>query len=150
MHFLFIALVVIMAGTLLLAKTKKDGLGKFFSFIAWFNIIVGFLLFIFVLCGGACMMVHHCKYAEDGCKQTDMKCHQKNMKAGNCFFSKHFGCCGTSDENCKMIYIMSDNETTCDSMMKKDCMKECMKKPGCDSVISSCHKKMIMIKKEKN
>jgi len=59
MHLLAISLLSILAGTLLLAKFRKDMAGKFFVFISWFFIVVGFILFIGFIAGGICRMSHH-------------------------------------------------------------------------------------------
>lgn len=59
MHFLAISLLTILAGTLLLARFKKESPGKFFNFIAWFFIVVGFLLFLAAIGAGICRMKHH-------------------------------------------------------------------------------------------
>jgi len=39
---------------LLLAKTRKEELGKLFAYISWFFLVVGFILFI----GNICVMTH--------------------------------------------------------------------------------------------
>jgi heme A synthase len=43
-----LALLALVAGMYLLDKTKKEGLGKFFNFIAWVVIVVSLLI---LLCG---------------------------------------------------------------------------------------------------
>ena len=58
MHFLLISLLAILAGTLLLIKTKKEALGKFFVFISWFFIVVGFALFLCFI-GGSIFRISH-------------------------------------------------------------------------------------------
>ena len=77
MHLLAISLLTILAGTLLLAKLKKEALGKFFTFISWFFIVVGFLLFIGFIGGGICKMTHGCKTGQSCCPQEMMmkECH---------------------------------------------------------------------------
>ena len=70
MHLLVISLLAILAGTLFLAKLKKEPLGKFFTFIAWFFVVVGFLLFIGFIGGGICKMTHcyksgHSEYRQE-------------------------------------------------------------------------------------
>jgi hypothetical protein len=72
MHFLAVSLLAILAGTLLLAKTKKEGLGKFFKYISWFFVVVGFVLFIGFLAGGICKMSHCCKGGQNECRQEMM------------------------------------------------------------------------------
>ena len=59
MHFLAVSLLAILAGTLLLAKFKKEPMGKFFSFISWFFIVTGFILFIGFMTGGIMKMTGH-------------------------------------------------------------------------------------------
>ena len=59
MHLLVISLLTILAGTLLLAKFRKDMPGKIFVFISWFFIVVGFILFIGFIGGGICKIAHH-------------------------------------------------------------------------------------------
>ncbi len=86
MHLLFISLVTIFAGTLLLAKFKKDQPGKFFAFISWFFIIVGFMLFIGFIAGGICRMSHHGCMGRPGCQ------HEMMMKQGGPGMPD--GCCG--------------------------------------------------------
>jgi hypothetical protein len=61
MRLLVISLLTILAGTLLLAKFRKEAAGKFFSFISWFFIVTGFVLFIGVL-GFGTWRVSHCGY----------------------------------------------------------------------------------------
>ncbi|MCX6285411.1 MAG: PepSY-like domain-containing protein [Bacteroidetes bacterium] len=60
MHLLAISLLTILAGTLLLAKFKKEIQGKFFVYISWFFIAVGFILFLICIAGGICKLKHHC------------------------------------------------------------------------------------------
>jgi hypothetical protein len=59
MHLLALSLLTILAGTLLLAKFKKDMTGKFFDYIAWFFIVTGFVLFIGFIGGGIFRVAHH-------------------------------------------------------------------------------------------
>jgi hypothetical protein len=72
MHFLAVSLLSILAGTLLLAKFKKEPLGKFFAFISWFFIVVGFILFIGFMTGGICKMTRHCCNGKPECKREIM------------------------------------------------------------------------------
>jgi hypothetical protein len=59
MRLLVISLLTILAGTLLLAKFRKDMIGKVFVYISWFFIVVGFILFIGFIGGGICRLAHH-------------------------------------------------------------------------------------------
>jgi hypothetical protein len=79
MHLLAISLLSILAGTLLLAKFKKEMPGKFFSFISWFFIVVGFILFIGFVAGGICKLAHHCSACKASCQQEMM---MKNCNPG--------------------------------------------------------------------
>src|SRR5271157_5234525 len=102
MHFLAISLLAILAGILLLAKFKKDGLGKFFSFISWFFIVVGFVLFIGFIAGGIYRMSHFHKMCPNECRQEMM------MRG------PHHGFWGPEQAPCCMKH---------DSMMKPSCCK---------------------------
>ncbi len=77
MHLLFIALLTILAGTLLLAKTKKEELGKFFLLISRFFIIVGFTLFVLFIVGGIWMMAHHGRAGHPGFRHEMMMRHMR-------------------------------------------------------------------------
>jgi len=75
MHVLVVSLLAILAGTLLLAKTKKEDLGKFFVNISRFFIIVGFVLFIGFFIGAICRMAHHGKPGHSGIRHEMMMRH---------------------------------------------------------------------------
>lgn len=102
MHFLAISLLAILAGILLLAKFKKDGLGKFFSFVSWFFIVVGFLLFIGFIAGGIGRMSHMHKMGPPEWRHEMM---MKDFHHGMCP-------CGPMEKPCCMKH---------DSMMKSCC-----------------------------
>ena len=72
MHFLAVSLLSILAGTLLLAKFKKEPLGKFFAFISWFFIVAGFILFIGFMTGGIMKMTGHSSADRHGCRNEMM------------------------------------------------------------------------------
>lgn len=101
MHFLPISLLAILAGTLLLIKIKKDGLGKFFAFISWFFIVVGFILFIGFITGGISRMAHMGKMGHPECRhEMMMKRWQHGMYHGSwCPAQK--GCCMQYDSTMK-------------------------------------------------
>lgn len=77
MQLLFIALLTILAGTLLLAKTKKEELGKFFLLISQFFIIIGFTLFVLFIVGGIFRMAHHGKAGHRGYRHEMMMRHMR-------------------------------------------------------------------------
>jgi hypothetical protein len=73
MHLLAVSLLSILAGTLLLAKFRKEAMGKFFVFISWFFIVVGFVLFIGFIGGGICRLTHHEGFGPPCCKHEMMQ-----------------------------------------------------------------------------
>jgi hypothetical protein len=85
MHLLAISLLAILAGTLLLARARKEALGKPFACISWFFIVVGFILFIGFIAGGICRMSNGCKTGNPSCqKEMMMKECRPGMTDGMC------------------------------------------------------------------
>ena len=117
MHLLPVSLLAILAGTLLLAKTRKEELGKFFAFISWFFIVVGFILFI----GHICKVTNGYKHGHGCCSQE--------MMMGSCPHQMHPG-----------IHPGMHPGMCCPPEMQKGC---CEKKENCekkDSTAKSCPK----------
>ncbi len=118
MHLLALSLLTILAGTLLLAKFRKEMPGKFFAFISWFFIVVGFVIFIGFIGGGICKMTNSDCCSESCCKtEVMMKDCQHGMKS--------HACCpqGTKKEMCAQ-------KPGC----KSDSLRKvCPKKAACDS-----------------
>ena len=86
MHLLAISLLTILAGTLLLAKFRKDMPGKLFAYISWFFLVVGFLLFLGAVGLGICRMT---------CKDYSCKAgHGHEMMMKNCNMGNMDGCKG--------------------------------------------------------
>jgi hypothetical protein len=118
MHLLPISLLAILAGVLLLAKTRKEALGKFFAFVSWFFVVVGFILFIGVICKvtNGHMTGHPC------CQQEMTQQCPHGMHPGmGCPPVMHQGMC-------------------CPPEMQKGC---CEKKDHCaksDSILKTCPK----------
>jgi len=140
MPLLVISLLSILAGTLLLAKFRKDTPGKFFSFISWFFIVVGFILFIGFIAGGICKMKHHGFGRHQNCQ------HDMMMKDCNHGMQGGF-CCpkGMDQERCSEKPANMSHE----GMMK--CCPEGMDKGMCsgkqacmpqDSTMKCCPKHM--------
>ncbi len=74
------SLLVIIAGLFLLAKTKKDKLGKGFSLVSYAVIIIGTLLLLSALCGSVCKMrAYHCF----GNANYQEKCCMMNHRGGD-------------------------------------------------------------------
>jgi len=125
MRLLAIALLTILVGTLLLAKFRKDMMGKFFSFISWFFIVVGFLLFIGFIAGGIVRMTHH------GFQGPQNRCEMMMNRPGH--EMHHWFCCPPGmDKGMKGPGCMAHDST----------MKYCQKRMAPDSV-----KRMIPPKK---
>ena|ERR1039457_1031542 len=127
MHFLAISLLTILAGTLLLAKVRKDMPGKFFAFISWFFIVVGFILFIGFIGGGICRMTHHGCPGHQNCRQEMMMrgcnpgmqggvCCPQGMDKGMC--SKGPGCM-SHDSTMKYCPMHKAGDTTKMPVRKK-------------------------------
>ena len=131
MHLLAISLLTILAGTLLLAKFKKEMPGKFFCFISWFFIVVGFILFIGFIAGGICKMKHHCCDRNHNCRQEMMmKDCNHGMQGGFCCPKPmdQGMCCG------KPACMPQDSTMKCGSPMKcGSSMKCCPKQMEGDS-----------------
>ena len=100
MHLLPISLLTILVGTLLLAKFKKDQVGKFFIWISWFFIVVGFILFIGFIGGGICKMKYHCFNRHESCQREMMeRGHDHGMQGGNCCCPMHMeGQCNSMEQ----------------------------------------------------
>lgn len=132
MHLLAISLLTILAGTLLLAKFKKDMPGKFFAFIAWFFVAVGFILFIGFIAGGICRMTHHGCMGHPDCRPEMM------MK--DCNPGMHHGFCCPKEMDKEMCcknpgYMPHDRMMKCcPKQIEGDMMKCCPKHFEGDSV----------------
>ena len=126
MHLLPISLLTILAGTLLLAKVKKDGLGKFFTYISWFFVVVGFVLFLLFAAGGICRLKHHCMPGQGECRQEMMMkgCHP-GMQGGGCFAP---GMCGGPQGEMKGCMEHDSLMKCCPGHAKGDTVKMCCPK----------------------
>jgi hypothetical protein len=126
MHLLAISLLAILAGTLMLAKFRKEALGKFFAFISWFFIVVGFILFIFFVGDAICKMSHGGKPGQP-CYRHEM------MRGENCRgMNRDFSAPGDSrNEGCGP----KECPRKADSLMK-----ECPMRSGADSAKMQHHR----------
>ena len=138
MHLLAISLLTILTGTLLLAKFRKDMPGKFFSFIAWFFVVVGFILFIGFIGGGICKMKHHCFGRHHNCR------HEMRMK--DCDHGMQGGfCCpkGMEQGMCSGQPVCISHDSTMKCCPKGMNPGMCSGKPACmshDSAMKCCPK----------
>ena len=137
MHLLAISLLTILAGTLLLAKFRKDMPGKFFTFISWFFIVVGFLLFIGFIGGGICRMTNQGFPGYPNCQ------HEMTMR--NCTHGMQGGfCCqpGMDKERSCCPQGMDKGHFCCPQGMDK---RMGPVRPGCmsnDSMMKVCPRHM--------
>ena len=87
-----LALLVIVAGMFLLAKTSKDNLGKFFKIVSYFVIISGFLVIFCSITYGIVRMKmrHECK-----------SCNREMFMNRGCemMMHRHFGFRGNDSDN---------------------------------------------------
>ena len=132
------ALLVIVAGMFLLAKTQKDGLSNMFKYVSYFVIGCGFFS---LFAGGTVFIIKRCMMH---CQmQNEMNC-ERNME--HCSKWKHHGeSCGKDekcedDENCvrKEIIITNGEEMNGEACEMKAGMKggmDCCKKMTKDSVV---------------
>ena len=123
MHLLPISLLAILAGTLLLAKTKKEELGKFFTIVSWFFVVVGFILFIGVICVETNKGCHSC------CQQEMIKSCPHGVHQGMCCPVHGMGCSPAMHEG-----------KCCSAEKQKGCGE---KKDNCaksDSTMTPCTK----------
>ncbi len=111
MHLLAISLLAILAGTLLLSKFRKENAGKFFGFISWFFIVVGFILFIgFIIAG-----IYRVSYYGLPCKEE----YRHEMMMKNCSPDRMKMDMG----RCMHHPMMPGYRMKGDSTMKGCCMK---------------------------
>ncbi len=110
------ALLAIVAGMFLLAKTRKDNLGKCFSFMSWFVVFSGFIIILFAVSAGTCKYVHHHK----------MMCN----KEMNCKFDKKPCMMGDFD-GCRGMCCMNCDKICCEHNMGKMGCELGMGKMGC-------------------
>jgi hypothetical protein len=100
-----ITLFALMAGMLLLAKTKKEGLGKFFSWISYIVIVISFLLLL-------CQLTHGI---------MRMTC-CRSMQ-GNCMMDKESACpvgrCGPHGGNMMMHHGWMRGDAQCMEEMRE-------------------------------
>ena len=150
MHLLFIALLSILAGVLLLAKTRKEQLGKFFTYISWFFIVVGFVLFIGFIAGAVCRMSNCCQPGKPGRHQMMMKGHPMGMEKGKCCAveMKDGKCCPGGMMEGKACPAGMMGSQGCKAMMENG---KCCGKMGAmagDSVMKCCpaHAKVDSVK----
>jgi len=132
MHLLPISLLAILAGTLLLAKFKKEAAGKLFAVISWFFIVVGFILFIGFIGGSICRMSHYECMGKAGCG------HEMMMKDCRMGMQGQYGMMGMNKEmNCCCCCAGGMDKGMCSKMkgcmMQDSTMKDCTMHMEADS-----------------
>ena len=129
MHLLVISLLTLLAGTLLLAKFKKEASGKIFICLSWFFIAVGFILFIGFAAGTICRISHEGFRGDPGFRQEMM------LKGG------HPGMPGFCCPPPPMGHRMCPGKMNC--MMHDSAMKCCPgHMPGDSARMKCCMKHM--------
>jgi ABC-type lipoprotein release transport system permease subunit len=82
-----LALLALTAGMFLLAKTRKENLGKFFKAISYFIIIASFLIMCLTLIGGFTrMLMHRMHHMENHERMMPMQHYMHDMRGR---FSPH-------------------------------------------------------------
>jgi hypothetical protein len=107
-----IALIAIVFGAKLLAQSHKDNLGALYKYLAWFVIVMGFLV---LLCDGARGLLGMCHRGERGmmnreCMMMDRGGDDRCMMGGSGYqmmmhyhrgdMMRHGGCCDEGMMNC--------------------------------------------------
>lgn len=125
-----LSLLTIVAGLFLLAKTRKDQLGKVYSACSYAVIIIGGLLLGSSLCGCFCKMMCY-----KGCRMEKMECrsgascmanpHHQGMGNKMMFIEKHceMKMCG-ENKGCKKEMGNCPEGHKCEGGMNKDCCKK--------------------------
>jgi hypothetical protein len=114
MHLLPVSLLAILVGTLLLAKTRKEELGKLFAVISWFFLVVGFVLFIGVIC----RTVNRCHSEGSSCRQE--------MMMRECCPAMH-GC--PAMQGCPASLCSGDSDKKGECLKNDSTTKSCSKHP---------------------
>jgi hypothetical protein len=140
MFLLIISLLTILTGVILLAKYRKEGLGKFFIYISWFFVVVGFILFIGFLCGSVYRVSHHGFSGRPGFRhEMMMKGHPRGMMRGDFRYGAPINknCCPgmmKGGECCKGGMMDGKPCANMNCMKKDSLMKECPAHAMSDSV----------------
>jgi len=138
MPLLAISLLTILAGTLLLAKFRKEMMGKLFICISWFFIVTGFILFFGFVAIGICRITQHGFPGQPNFQQEMMmKNFHPGMHGGFCCppgMDKGVPCCPPG-----MDQRMCPGRPGC--IMRDSTMKCCPGHTKCDSVKMPAQKK---------
>lgn len=129
-----LALLVIVAGLLLLAKTKKDELGGLFTFSSYAVITCGILLAAHAFVG--CMVNCHSNSGKGGCgKSSYSHCSKSGGGHGSCAsYGKSCSKSGDAgykhgkDEGCSKSSSCSKGSKSCSSKGKHGCKSSGKKK----------------------
>jgi len=102
-----LASLVLIAGMFLLAKSKKEDLGKMFNIVAYGTISLSVLVIVFAIVGSClmCCMHHNKGYKCESKKECKMKCDDRDKcsmmdQGGKC--SKGGSCPMSGGGNCMM------------------------------------------------
>lgn len=134
-----LALLVIVAGLLLLAKTKKEELGGLFTFSSYAVITCGVLLAAHAFIG--CMLMCHSN--QGGCgKASYAQCHGSGQGGGSCAsYSK--GSCKSGHSGYHSEKGGHHSKEGCSKSSCSKNSKSCSKSSKCCSKKKSGHKKEV-------
>ena len=130
-----VSLIAIVAGMFLYAKTIKDGLNRFFKFVALFIIIIGFFNFFLAEAFFSVKSIY--KYAKHHDKMK-MKCneHHGSKMEKQCY---KYGACDVKSDSCedKMMagHEMMEGKHCCLMMDAKNMMHGKSSHMKCDMII---------------
>jgi hypothetical protein len=114
-----LALIAIVFGAQLLAQSHKDNLGALYKYLAWFIMIVGFLV---LLCDGARGLLRMCHRGEERMMRREMMMDGGGMMGGGPTWMMHHR---KGNMNCC-------NNNCCDGMMN------CGGNNGCPDGMMNC------------
>ncbi len=116
--------MVVMAGLFMLAKSKKEQLGRMYTIASSVAVAFGTLIFVFGITAGILMCCHKaCGKGENNCKsemQCPMMMHGGGM--GNCSKMNMHGNCEMGGGSCSDM-----GNSKCGGGMSEECEKMCEK-----------------------
>ncbi|MBI5219539.1 MAG: hypothetical protein HY958_11465 [Bacteroidia bacterium] len=107
------ALLVVILGMFLLAKTRSENLGKFFGFVSYFVIVFGFVMILFALQAALFQCIMHHKYERE-CMRDNLIMRHEPMDG--VFEKKICIVDDFDDEKENMAYIHKEKMKCCHDM----------------------------------
>ena len=109
------SLLALVAGMYLLDKTKKEGLGKFYSFISWLVIVISMLVLLSSLTWEVCRM--SCRPYMEGSMEM---CGPGMMGGDDCCMYKGGRGCMMDEERCGEMMGKGKMKDKCCEMEEED------------------------------